>query len=235
LTALPLADVMGNVRRSARLIGITCAALAGCSFDFDAPFQGGAGAAGGPSSTSSAAGGAGSGAGGSGGGGSAGFCGDGVIDQGEECDDGNDDLGDGCDACTVECDGLGAVEHPVTHHCYVVLPLLRDWFGARDACVAHDPGFSLASLSTLDEVDFIAPYVNSSMWIGANDIADEGTFVWIDGSPWAFPPGTPPWADGQPDNFSEEECVEVRDGGEINDSPCTSNKGVLCERAPAGE
>ena len=50
--------------------------------------------------------------------GGTGGCGDGFIQAGEECDDGNTLAGDGCEACVVVCSGLSEVKDAVTHHCY---------------------------------------------------------------------------------------------------------------------
>lgn len=47
-------------------------------------------------------------------------CGNGQIDEGEQCDDANDAPGDGCDACVVECDGPGEAKHPSTDRKSVV-------------------------------------------------------------------------------------------------------------------
>jgi cysteine-rich repeat protein len=58
----------------------------------------------------------------------------GVLDGGEECDDGNLESGDGCDRCRVECPSPGRKD-PVNAHCY--LPVRAASFaGAEDQCRA---------------------------------------------------------------------------------------------------
>src|SRR5262245_10804523 len=67
---------------------------------------GGAGGAGGAASTTTS-----TSAGGEGGqGGVAPVCGNGALDPGEECDDGNATAGDGCTGCIVDCAAASEVK-----------------------------------------------------------------------------------------------------------------------------
>lgn len=64
------------------------------------------------------------------------------------------------------------------------------------------------------------------LWIGVNDIVQEGIWVWEDGT-------TDPvvnWAPSEPNNHSSnEDCAYIYVNSMLNDSPCSTNQGVLCE------
>ncbi len=63
-------------------------------------------------------------------------------------------------------------------------------------------------------------------WLGLDDRAEEGSFVWDDGSPL----GEHRFAQGQPDNGGEADCAHVLGGrDDWADRPCGHRIGVLCE------
>ena len=71
----------------------------------------------------------------------------------------------------------------------------------------------------------------SIVWIGANDLDKEETFVWTDGSAWDYPD----WAPGQPSYLGGvEHCVEMGGFGETlwNDQPCNDQQGnsPICKK-----
>jgi cysteine-rich repeat protein len=187
---------------------------------------------------------------GTGGGGGAGGapmpCGNGTLEAGEECDDGNTSAEDGCDdACIVECEvpeGMKGFpfKHETTHHCYLHIHdniagdnQARPWYDALYLCRAH--GFDLAALTTPDEYDLVHDLVSpgNDVWIGANDLAEEGTFVWSNGET----DEPEPWKDGgEPNNgdpMNPENCVEVWPDG-LNDQKCQEPRAYVCERHPPG-
>ena len=41
----------------------------------------------------------------------------------------------------------------------------------------------LATINNVDEKDFVLNLMEDDVWIGLNDIQEEGTFVWQDGTP----------------------------------------------------
>ena len=63
-------------------------------------------------------------------------------------------------------------------------------------------------------------------WIGHNDRATEGTFVWSD-SAVSFRN----WFIGEPNNYRGEDCTHVNYGkyGELNDLPCSSKIKSVCK------
>jgi cysteine-rich repeat protein len=183
------------------------------------------------------------GAGGNGGeGGAATPCGNGSLDVNEECDDGNNDAGDGCgDDCKVECafpeDLEGeAFEDDTTHHCYLYVhdtitpqDAEQPWYDALYLCRAH--GFELAAVNDPQEYDFIHDLGDPEVWVGGNDLAEEGTFAWTTGEPASFD-GL--WKPGEPSNTAgHENCVEVRSDG-LNDQQCGELNRYVCERHPPG-
>ncbi|MBI4704423.1 MAG: hypothetical protein HY744_25250, partial [Deltaproteobacteria bacterium] len=166
--------------------------------------------------------------GGSGGGGPG--CGNGLIEDGEECDDANASPGDGCDDCKVECGGGDELEDPVSHHCYHFVPDAETWDAARAACQAW--GGDLVAITSAPELDFVHPLVDGDTYIGASDIKVEGVFTWVTGEPWSFAN----WEPGEPDNGDgNEDCVKMHSGLKWEDVDCASHNGALCERAPPGK
>ena len=70
------------------------------------------------------------------------------------------------------------------------------------------------------------------VWIGLNDIEDEGSFQWTDGSPVNYTN----WAPGQPDNLNDSDCVFLLPDGTWDDGQCewrasgnTPAKAYVCE------
>jgi hypothetical protein len=65
-------------------------------------------------------------------------------------------------------------------------------------------------------------------WIGLDDIAVEGTFVWVDGTPLDFVS----WAGGEPnDSGGVEDCGHLASwaGGLWNDIPCDQTLAYVCK------
>ncbi|MEZ4470654.1 MAG: lectin-like protein [bacterium] len=63
-------------------------------------------------------------------------------------------------------------------------------------------------------------------WLGLDDLADEGTFVWPDGDA----PTYTRWADGEPNDYGTgEDCGHLRTDGRWNDIDCRSAMGAICD------
>jgi cysteine-rich repeat protein len=162
-------------------------------------------------------------------------CGDGLINAGEQCDDGNTVGGDGCDSdCQVECGGM-SMFHPASYHCYSLVANL-DWFDARAKCAAGGPGWDLAALSTQAEHEWLvmalASWPDGAIWLGGNDLQVEGTFEWTNGEAWGFTA----WAQGQPNGGGD--CVHLvvdpANNPGWHDKDCPATQYALCELTPAG-
>jgi len=171
--------------------------------------------------------------GGGGTGGSGPVCGDGVAEGAEECDDGNTTLGDGCEACLVVCPPDWT--ELSNGHCYRLFTDSLTWAAAEADCASFGAGFHLATLTTLTEVEEVAALTNSDdQWIGANDLASEGSFLWVTGEPFTWAPYTAPWEPDNPDNSGDDEhCVELKGtDAQINDDDCDATNERVCEYTP---
>ena len=80
-----------------------------------------------------------------------------------------------------------------------LFPWRMRWSDAH--AIAQRYGGHLASINNQQENNLIANSINdgSRIWIGANDIAVEGTFVWTNGDPFNYTN----WHTNQPDNWRE--------------------------------
>lgn len=207
----------------------------------------GAGGAGGDGTStggigSGAAGGIGGGS--TGGGGSGGskpiVCGDGIIDPGEQCDDSGTNPTQ-CSGCAVVCNGAFEHLHPTTFHCYYMTltdGMHTSWQQGRDWC-QQTWGGDLAVIGTEAERAWVATMLpqdfDEDEWIGGSDLQTEGTFEWIDQTPWSFPDGDAAWAGAEPSNDAAQNCVGIDRSGHLRDKAC--NAGLthhMCERAPLG-
>jgi cysteine-rich repeat protein len=213
---------------------------------------GGGGATGGGGA--SAEGGAAGAAGGEGGGPS---CGDGSVDDGEVCDDGNDVEGDGCFGCQLDCgcpgcaagmlcpscgpnDSSVSFKDPATSRCYAFVPGTRTWTEARDLCEGW--GGALAGLSTAVEMgavlaaNIIEPFLdgdpdgNARCWTGGNDRVQQGNYEWVNGEGWLAPPDGPSWNAGEPNGGRSSDCIVIGVNGTIRDRDCQEAFPFLCER-----
>jgi hypothetical protein len=110
----------------------------------------------------------------------------GASDRSEESDwdwtDGSN-LWNGGPATCVE----NGVEGPDTH-CYLATPT-DNYERCYEDCLALGPGWSLTTIHSLDENNFVQQLIDSTAlqrnaqyhngWIGANDMATEGTWGWV--------------------------------------------------------
>jgi cysteine-rich repeat protein len=202
----------------------------------------------GSSSTSSSS--TSSGAGGNGGaGGEEPLCGNANLDASEQCDDGNADDGDGCSSdCLVQCEKNDPLDpheavfqDPDTNHCYRWAGGLAPegcgvamFFSAQGDCTAW--GGDLAALSTLEERDAVVaaglvPINALDVFLGGVDMSGQGGWAWLNGEPWTYQLGAPPWQPGEPVGGT---FLEMYAAGQFNADVDGSACGWVCERPPAG-
>jgi hypothetical protein len=111
---------------------------------------------------------------------------------------------------------------------------LFNWDNARLDAISNSGG--LATISSALENQFI--YVNVDLedqnyWIGLNDIAEEGTFVWANGDPVTYTN----WNANEPNDFlSNEDAVvlETAIEGKWNDVPADDNFFYILEISNIG-
>jgi hypothetical protein len=106
------------------------------------------------------------------------------------------------------------------------------WDDARVGCAAR--GGRLALLETRTENATVSARVREHtgrvFWIAATDRAEEGRFLWVDGSPLAYEA----WGRGEPNDAGPgEDCAQgnFRNLGEWNDGRCRGPQTYVCEFA----
>ena len=173
---------------------------------------------------------------------SAGDCGDGVIEAGETCDDGNT-VND--DSCSNSCIPAWPCESGVDPDGarFIVCADRTSWSSARLKCQAL--GFDdLASIRTASEnamLTSLALQLTTDLdlyWIGLSDAAAEGQYLWSDGAAVTYSN----WDYGEPNNLylgcaGNEDCMHFyRSGprtGRWNDAICCAvGVGYACEYRP---
>jgi len=117
----------------------------------------------------------------------------------------------------------------------------------RDVCIGNDnhekatfddalnacrsKGGTLAQPRTQAEQDVIASlYPNTNVWIGLDDMENEGTFVWSDGTPFCDCGGYNNWNEGEPNDLGgNEDCTHLLPNGRWNDLNCNKKIQYVCE------
>jgi hypothetical protein len=169
---------------------------------------------------------------------------DGYNGCGEDCNDADPDVHPGaaeiCDLADNNCDGQWDND-PMCPQC-IIEPLpapslssaafcfvQRDWAAAEADCITQ--GGHLVSVHDQATQDFLTStafdIAGGDWWLGLNDQASEGVFVWSDASPLDYTS----WAGGEPNNAGNEDCVHVPEwaGGSWNDLPCSQESRYICE------
>lgn len=159
----------------------------------------------------------------------------------DDCNDGDADVHPGapeqCDLDDDNCDGVWD-DDPMCPSCASFdLPgpgTARFCFVARTFAEAdadcQTQGGELLSIHSQAIQDFTAQQAfdiaASDWWIGINDIQQEGTFVWSDGTPVDFTA----WNEGEPNNAGDEDCVNLPywTGGLWNDLGCDAVRPYIC-------
>jgi len=102
--------------------------------------------------------------------------------------------------------------------------------GALQKCKSR--GGTLAQPKSKADQDLLVSLCSNNncpdTWIGLNDIADEGIFLWIDGTPLAYSN----WDIGEPNNVEDEDCVHIWGFSEQNtwnDNKCEHYLNFFCE------
>jgi hypothetical protein len=154
----------------------------------------------------------------------------------DDCN-GNPDDGNVC-PCPVE---VWTVAQGGSGHPYMfcgAVNLMTTWTNAEAYCETY--GYNLTSLASAAENTWVDgradTYSTEKWWMGFNDVAVEGTFVWPDGSSNLFTS----WHTGEPNNtgVGGEDCGQFNRWADEtwNDEPCDDPVGhsfrYICEYHP---
>jgi hypothetical protein len=157
-----------------------------------------------------------------------------------DCNDADDDIhpaaDDVCDTVDNNCDGsfdeggfCPCDVETYDNHPYMFCPDTVNWDDARDAC--YTAGYHMVSVDDALENAWIDTVVDThtsgEWWIGFNDVATEGDFVWEDGSTVTYTN----WHTDEPNNLNNEDCVELNYwvNSSWNDKDCGELRSYVCE------
>ena len=102
---------------------------------------------------------------------------------------------------------------------------MLNWENARAVCLGFDG--DLVTVKNEKEMNFLTIEYDDA-WIGLNDRLIEGQYVWSDGTTFNSS-GFNNWANGEPNNQENEDCVETQ-GDEWREISCWVEKIYACER-----
>ena len=117
-------------------------------------------------------------------------------------------------------------------HFYGIVQQTLTWQDAEALAVSY--GGHLASVSSLAENNFIYSHDGRDVWIGLNDAASEGNFVWSSGEPVTYTN----WRSGEPNGSTLENYVIIRwEEGQWNDhhNPPLMRSVIELDVAPVPE
>mmetsp|Transcript_6959 Transcript_6959/g.9338 ORF Transcript_6959/g.9338 Transcript_6959/m.9338 type:complete len:1729 (+) Transcript_6959:360-5546(+) len=108
--------------------------------------------------------------------------------------------------------------------CYKVHNQGKKWHRAKAIC--HSEGADLLSIESADDNNHFTGHVETSIWIGLNDISDEGDFVWSDGTALNYTA----WDADDSDEYAEgEDCAELDNEGVWHDIACFFSREFICQ------
>jgi len=172
-------------------------------------------------------------------------CGNGKLEEGEECDDAGHAGQDGCDAsCKVVCSQHGqATLESEDHHCYAGYDQF-DFTSAQQDCLKR--GAHLATISSAAENEIARKLTNNGKWLGGYENVSQampgtGAYEWLTGEPFTYTN----WAPEEPNRLDThcggtfgthcyEHCIAILGDGTWADRRCETPDGYVCEWDPAG-
>ncbi|XP_065364681.1 lectin subunit alpha-like [Calliphora vicina] len=116
---------------------------------------------------------------------------------------------------------------------FIETEIKYNWFEAWNECSAKN--MSLVAVDTKEKNAALVKILStkfdkhSNIWIGGNDLSDNGSFIWYPtGKRFEFTN----WSEGNPDHYTNlEHCVHYFDRTEYewNDANCMQKMGFICE------
>lgn len=168
-------------------------------------------------------------------------CGNKIVEDGEQCDDGNNLNTDGC---TRKCklgiicnsqkfpDGNIFITNQDTGNCYISIePKISTWHEAQNYCTSLN-GY-LATVTSNSESNIVNSILLGKQWIGGNDIENEGVFKWVTNETFSYTKFT----SGEPNNDistgGNGDCLAITtNSGAWSDTNCNATDyitGLICE------
>ena len=164
----------------------------------------------------------------------------GYVRQTGDCDDGIDTIypsaSEVCNGLDDDCDGVvdegvscGCTHDTWSEQSYQFCMGVLNHADADAQC--DSMGYGMAHVDDSAENTYLYNKVvslwNNWWWLGANDIASEGTWVWNDGTPWNYTN----WYPGQPNNYGNyQHCLTLNGfGSQWNDEWCNYDLPYVCK------
>ncbi len=166
----------------------------------------------------------------------------GYVSDFTDCDDGDETVYPGavdvCDTLDNDCNGYaddaGYCPCDIEYYGgepYMYCSTTLEWAPARAVCNTY--GYELISINSAAENTWSMGIATSYgwtsgyiFWMGFNDIATEGSFVWASGDAVTYTN----WNGGEPNNSGGEDCAHTWSTGTWNDIPCTGYPArYVCE------
>ncbi|XP_065814846.1 C-type lectin domain family 6 member A isoform X2 [Labrus bergylta] len=114
--------------------------------------------------------------------------------------------------------------------CYYVSTVKKNWTSSRHDCLAQ--GADLTIINSREKQIFVNGLLGLDInaWIGLTDSLQEGTWMWVDGTPVT----TTYWQEGQPNSHEgNQDCGEIVQLGQVgawNDDGCFAKNVAVCEK-----
>lgn len=103
------------------------------------------------------------------------------------------------------------------------------WAEQRTTCRADGSRSQLVVPGNADELQAISTLAGSDAWIGIYDAPSEGNYTTSYNQPATFLP----WAEDEPDNMGNQDCVRALAGGvAIETQQCATTSVAVCECVP---
>ncbi|KAG8518746.1 C-type lectin domain family 4 member K, partial [Galemys pyrenaicus] len=118
-------------------------------------------------------------------------------------------------------------------HLYYFSYIKKSWHEAEQFCVSQ--GAHLVSVTSVGEQAFLVKFTRTSYhWIGLSDAGTEGSWRWVDGTPFDSAKSRAFWEKNQPDNWKHkdgrtEDCVQIQQ--KWNDNFCDSLYHWVCKKS----
>ncbi|XP_013402508.1 perlucin-like [Lingula anatina] len=134
----------------------------------------------------------------------------------------------------VICPGCLAPFVQLGGRCYFFSYMQKSWSHAQAYC--RSKSSHLARITSQHENNMIVSYVRTyfpadfNWWLGGNDMAQEGRWVWVDTNKVMTYTN---WNPEEPNNIKGiEHCLELRSDytHKWNDAPCGKAKSFICEK-----